>query len=237
MVAGPCGEILLSVGSEGRWEAGDLHLARGTAWVEACGAPLRIFAEGLEGHVEVTEGRVVLQHGQAPGTAFWMASACAGEDAWRIGVSEGEAFLVTGTRRQRLTGGMEGLPADPRRWSREAPFQLRDAVRAFSVPEGFFVGEILLMKRVREAGADVLFRAGGRGWRLPLGAHLPEGKGWVRLRLETGPGGIRFLAGGREVLRVPVSGLPSMLHASDEAPAFGLKAWGGDVEVKEARWR
>ena len=110
-------------------------------------------------------------------------------------------------------------------------------MRSFPAPESRFVGEILLRKRTAEAGTDVLFQAGGRGWRIPLGAHLPSGDGWVRLRLERGQDSVRFLAGGREVLSVPPEALGSLLHPAPDAPAFGIRAWGGDVEVREVRWR
>jgi hypothetical protein len=96
------------------------------------------------------------------------------------------------------------------------------------------VAEALVRKRQRAAEAAVLFAG---GWQIPLGTHLPESEGWVRLRLESGGGQVRLLAGSREVLASPLAGLSSVAYPAGERAVFALLAWGEDVEIREARWR
>jgi hypothetical protein len=104
------------------------------------------------------------------------------------------------------------------------------------LPEGAWIGEVLLRKGEDTAETALLFRAGGKGWQVPLGAHLAKGDAWVRFRLEVGGGHLRLLGGARELLNCPVERLSEHAYAAEAFP-FGIQAWGGDMEVRQGRWR
>ena len=76
----------------------------------------------------------------------------------------------------------------------------------------------------------------GKGWSVPLGANMMgAGEGWWRLRVSVDASSSRVLLGDREVAGYAASELPRKLMPGPRG--LGLKAWGGVIEVKDARWR
>jgi hypothetical protein len=59
----------------------------------------------------------------------------------------------------------------------------------------------------------------------------------VRLRIEAGTGRVRLLAGGREYFSAPLSAIGEKALPSHGLDALALRAWGGDLEIREVRCR
>lgn len=116
--------------------------------------------------------------------------------------------------------------------------RIRDDRRSLldPAPAGGYVFEALLRKRQAAAEVGLAFHAGGRGWEIPVGDNLlAAGEPWKRLRIEASPAGCRILLGSREILRRGAGELAREAWPREEG-GIGLKAWGGDLEVREARW-
>lgn len=258
ILLGATAEVCLPAGSRGAIEEdGGLRLEAGEAWVETAGDPVRIRAAGLPGPVELLDGamsvRIGSQSPRAGRAGLFLREAVAGEEAGgEIVVVRGEARLEGGPvlragdahRWGGGAGGVAGGPIDlgrdPRAWRMLAgPQRIREALRDLA-REGLpppFAAEAVLCKKDRSAEAALVFRARGRAWQVPLGAHLPVERGWVRLRLEAGGGRVRVLAGGREILECAEAELEARAYPAAEGASLGILVWGGDVEVREARAR
>jgi hypothetical protein len=251
LMVGSAGQVAMAPGSRGCLDgSGSFRLEEGSAWVEAAGEPLRIALAGWDGTLELQDAEVLVHAGPAPvvRASLFLGTAWGEEGAWGITVLRGEALVRAGAETRRLTAGQAlGVPAaiqDPRGWTcvPGGPWSVRDGLQAFlpSSQTGLglpCVAEIVLRKKDSAAEAALLFEAGGRTWQVPLGVHLPMARSWLRLRLELGGDRVRVLAGDTEILRCAAGALASFSYPVPEKAAWGLKAWGGDVEVREARWR
>ncbi len=258
ILLGRSAEVSLEAGARGRVlpSGPGFELQCGTARAEAVDTALRLTVPGQAGELELLGGSLVLEVAEASrvqASAFFLSEAFAGEPSCRFLLERGKAFWVRDGERHPVeagTGfrwGADGPSPDPWRpfsgtgWRSLAgmPLQLRDGVHPLPGPprDGAFVAEFLVRKRVPAAEADLLFTAGGKSWRLPLGAQLPAGEGWVRLRLEQGGSRVRFLAAGAEIFSAQGAQLETFLHPVPTGEALALRAWGGDVEIGEVRWR
>ena len=71
---------------------------------------------------------------------------------------------------------------------------------------------------------------------MPLGSALPAGRGWVRLAVEVRAGWCRVTAGSKSLVSCPFGELPLKAYPS-ERRGLALKAWGGELQYREARFR
>lgn len=249
-MVGKSGKLSLTPGSLARLENGKeerpgIHLERGTAWIEAAGEPIRLSMPGCGGILEVLEGEVLAQVSapEAGIAALMLRSAGADVGAWGLWVLKGEAKVLGPETRvlkagDRL-GNLQRKPLDFRGWEEAAggSRRLRDVVAVFSPPLSEpFVSEMLLAKRDPAAEAALVFSVGGKTWRMPLGAHLPA-QGALRLRLEAGGDRVRLLAGERELFACAPGRLGEIAYPETAPAGWGLKVWGGELEVLGAHWR
>ena len=161
----------------------------------------------------------------------------------RINGSKDEQKVAAGQEACPASGGgwtLLPIPVPPDGWlPLETPPSLRDQEVALALaPEGDYSYEILVRKVDPSAECALLFVAGGRSYEIPLGAALPALKagGWTRLSVEVRDGWCRAVSGPCVLVSSPVSGLPLKTH-SGSLTGLGLRAWGGDVGVSQARWR
>lgn len=249
VMVGSAGQIAMAPGSRGRISgARAFRLERGIAWVAAVGEPLRITLMGWEGTLEMEDADVLVHVDSAPAAraGLFLGTAWGREGVWGVSVLRGEVTVRSADGTRRLGAGqvLGVLPPsirDPRGWRivPGGPWAVRDGIQAFlpSGPGLPCVAEVLLRKKDSAAEAALLFEAAGRTWQVPLGVHLPVDRGWVRLRLELGTGKVRLMAGGEEVLSCRPEALPALSYPAAGKTPWGIKAWGGDVEIREARWR
>lgn len=237
-----------------------LRVLEGTLWVEAPGEPIRILAG--EAVVSAEETMLLVEMPRPAGAAGFpfLREALAGDAAGRLRVLSGAATVRRpGIAVVRVAAGQELLldaarpsqiPADqPPTWRGDGgwertpgslPARLREGRLVLAPPGGealrsSYVWETRFRRIDLTAGAAVCFEAGGRGWELPLGAPLGEGTGWVRVRVEVRDGWVRVRAGAYEMLSARVETLAGRLETV--APVCGLRAWGGDLEIADSRWR
>lgn len=241
ILLGAAGEAVLAPGSLARTEGATLRLERGGAWVEARGEEVRLEASGMEGWVLLKEGRVSLvAAGQE--ASLLLREARAGE-GWGLRVVEGEAEWVRAEGRLALPAGTllgRGAPGSgpSQGWRAGSGGRVRQGVLVMApgLERASYVAEALIRKGDREAEAAILFRAGGRGWQVPLGVHLPVNT-WVRVRVEVATGSVRIWAGGRSILSETPERLALQAYPVEGGHAWAVKAWGGDLEARGARWR
>lgn len=159
----------------------------------------------------------------APSTLSWLAEARASTGP--------SVFLVRG---EAGTLPLSQAPWNPSTgWHTVPGGRIRDGLLPLGNPAGDFEWEAL----VRRPDERALFGAVWPGWKFPLGygAVGPAGA-WIRLRLERRQGWTRLVVGPVEVLRASDRDLAAKAYSSD-SDSPGIYAWGGDVEVAEARWR
>ena len=248
ILVGASGEISLAQGARGRWLGKVFQIEQGRAWVESAGDLVSVSFPGGEGVLRVEDGLVEVQVGSPDvRVSLLLSEAWAGEPGASVRVVRGRAEWVSASGRKLLTEGQswgscapckegedrnwEAAPGLPARWH-EGTLTLLPA--GHPLPR---VMEVLLRKRDRTAEGALLFSAGGRVWRVPLGSHLPAGDGWIRLRMESGGGRVRLLVGGSPFFDVSESGLAAVAYPDPGEAVWALKAWGGDLEAREARWR
>lgn len=236
---GPTAEAALAPGSKGLLEpSGRFRLEEGQAWVESSNDRILVSVAGWDGTLEFSDGAVALQS-RPKRVSFLMRDAWAGEEAWGITVVRGSARAGDRILSAGESLGSGAPRADFRGWRSlpKAEGRLKDSVRVL-LPEapGAYAVELLVRKRLPTAEGALLFRHGGKGWEVLLGKMLTSG-GWVRLRLEVSPGRVRLLAGERERFSRRPEDLGAVLPPAESASALALRAWGGDLEITEARWR
>ena len=238
-VLGSTAEAALAPLSRGGIAAdGSFHLEAGRAWVESSGDPVMVSVAGFDGILEVSDGAMALKVDQARPLSLLMGEAWAGEEGWGITVVRGTAKAGDRILSAGESLGLGAPKEDFRGWTnlKSADGLLKEGTRTLLSEASSYVAELTVRKRQPEAEGALRFRSGGKGWELLLGAQLPA-SGWVRLRVETSPDRLRFLAGGRECLSRPPGELQDVLYPSPEGSALSLKAWGGDLEIRDARWR
>jgi hypothetical protein len=190
----------------------------------------------------------------APGFS-WVASAWAEEGPGEVllAVRRGRLKVLSGARRTILGPGQgmrlrgEAWSEDPRLsgrawWGRggwkgivSTPVLLRDSARDFpEIPAGRdFVLEALVRKRDPSAELGLRIPFKGRTYEVPVGASL---KGEGRVRVEVASGCCLAWAGGDCLVRCRLEDLGD--RASEGAGSgVGLRAWGGDLEIREVRCR
>lgn len=196
------------------------------------------------GEIQATMTDGALAAEMPPASVAWLLRDARASEAPRLTVLRGQALLGTG---QMLAAGQslgqaaswQGSASWTRLLANGEVAKVRDAARLFlqDPPEAGYVFEALVRKLERRAEAGLVFRAGGSGWEAPLGENLlPAQAGWSRVRIEAGQGWCMATVGMRKVVSRPVPELGRELASSGER-GVGLKAWGGDLEVREARWR
>lgn len=226
-------------------------LIRGALHLDAPGEAMTLKAG--EALLTFEDASLTLEIMGRPAPLAWLASVFAEDGAgvrvavWRgsveatIGGSpkttlkEGQGALIQGGRLipEQTSGwrGTEGwMPLEP------APFSLRDAARELlhEPPQGYVL-EALVRKRLPVAELGVRMPGASGVYELPVGGSL-QAAAWTRLRLERRRGWHRISLGSSEVLSGPESRL-RRAGALVEGKGVGLRAWGGDVEVKQVRWR
>lgn len=206
------GEVLLdSPGEDVTLLAGDLTIRFRDATVLVEVLPVRVSWLVKEAFADDGSARVKVLRG----------SADVGERTLQAGQGIGEPSAWSPPAWTGLPGGV-----------------IRDASLPLlpSPPEGGWVLEALLRKKTEQAEVGVLFPAAGKGWEIPLGGSLlPVREGWTRLRIEVRPDACRVTVGSRTALDRPSSQLGLEAWSVPKGGA-ALKAWGGELEVRDARW-
>lgn len=239
-VLGPTSEAALAPLSRGGLsQDGRFRLEEGRAWVESSGDPIRISLAGWDGALEVSDGAVGLAVRPAR-VSFQMGEAWAGEESWGITVVRGNVKAGDRILSAGESLGSGAPKEDFRGWKAlpKAEGAFRDSARALQeagVPPSY-TAEFMVRKKQVEAEGALRFRAGGKAWEFLLGEQMPS-SGWVRVRLEVSPARVRLLAGGRECLAAAPERLGALIYPSDAGEALAVRAWGGDLELKEVRWR
>lgn len=251
LLAGRATAVTLRSGSRAEVIGTALKLMDGSAWVEDPGEPVEIRIPG--GSISVTKGILLVEIPKTE-AAVWLRAACADEGGIRLLVVSGSALLIPDggepvavTAGQEASLGASGVDG-PRAaaspawrgdggWQRfqPMPMQWRDGVKVLAPGAEAYVWEAVLRRSTPTATAGLRFRAAGRCWEMPLGAPLAQAEGWLRVRVEVRGGLARIRAGSYEMLREPLATLERKLDAVGGEP--GLRVWGGDVEVSEARWK
>lgn len=229
---GPTAVASLSPGSKGTGKEGAFHLEEGLAWVESSGEVVKVTLAGWDGVLEIADGAAAVQARPAR-MSLWMRESWAGEESWGITVVRGTAKVGDRILEAGETLGRGTPREDFRGWKALPGGVFRDSVRTLLPGETSFVAEILVQKRQSDAEGALLLGTGGELW---LGALLPS-SGWVRLRVEVSDEKVRVLAGSRECLSCRPEELPRLLYPGRGGAALGLRAWGGNLEIREARWR
>lgn len=160
---------------------------------------------------------------ESPAGLSWIGDAWAG--------SGPTAFLLRGEAGTLKRSQAPWSPAQG--WHEVGGGRIRDGLLPLGNPAGDFEWEALVRRKDERA----LFAAVWPGWRMPLGfgAVGPAGA-WIRLRLERRAGWTRLRVGGLEILGASDAEIAAKAYPSDSKTP-GIFAWGGDVEVAEARWR
>ena len=247
-----CGEALagrailleLEPGGLAKCDKGELLLERGLLRIETPGEALVLRIGGLK--AEMSQG-ILLAEALPVKTSGLFREALAGEaPGARITLLSGSVRLETPEGSLTLQPGQSygGAPlAWPGKgvWTILAERQLsfRESSRTLlaSPPAGGYLFEALVRKRQESAELGIRFAAGGKGWEVPVGANLlPTGEGWSRLRISAGSSACAISLGGRSLLSLLVLEL-SRNVVSAPSPEVALRAWGGEIEIREARWR
>lgn len=249
VLVGRTGRFTLRVGTRARLQGLEAVLGQGCLLVEGSGETLRVCVG--EARVESSRGKVLVEAGPAGPVAGWLRSAWAAAASGRVLVLEGEAALARPDGAfLRLCAGEEAdlaagpvRPASPAPWRGEAgwedleglPLRLGRESRILAPGDlaGDFAWEALCSRLGPTASVGISFPAGGAGWELPVGGAWTGEV--LRVRVTCRHGWIRIEAGAREVLRCRFPDLPRRVGTGPAA--CGLRAWGGEVEVREARWR
>ncbi len=249
---GRSGALTARAGSRFKVSGARVDLERGALRLAARGEPLTAAWPG--GEVALLRGELLLETDPPPPPrSFLLRDAQAGAGGVRIWVLEGEARLLLDGRPERLAageavrvGGRTAVRmAEPPAWKGGAwrgleglPFLLRDGFRPLGpadLPQDYR-WEVVLVRRTPESAVALAFPAGGAGWQLPLGQGLMGAPGSpVRVAVEVRAGWVRLEIGGRELATQQATGFKGRLEPHG-ARVPGLKAWGGDVEILEARW-
>lgn len=264
LILGQAGSLTLKGGSRllirRQGPAPELTLLEGALWLENPGEPLILRAG--EAMVQVEDAVLLLERfPRARKTgALWLSEALASEveAGARLCVISGTVLLrVEGQEERRLEAGQEALlqaggklrvsPLGPlslswrgdQGWARPAglPLRLEAGEHALAHParEDAWAWEALLRRADPRAAASLCFVADGKGWQVPLGVPWGEPGKLLRVRMELRDGWVRLVAGPYEILRKPLAALPEM---GEPGPAiWGLKVWGGSLEVVDSRWR
>lgn len=246
LVLGRASALTLKPGSRAQVTAEGVTLLEGALWLEDPGEPLTLQAGGSK--VEVTQATLLLEMGASPKVSFWLQEALASEGGARLVVLTGSA-RVKGTE---VKAGEEMLlesgvvrPASALAWRGDEgwkgweglPLRLKEGAHPLA-PEALqdgYVWEALVRRLNPEAALGLRFAAGGKGWQVPLGA--PGAGALVRVRVEVRGGWVRLQAGGTEILRRPVEALQGKGGLDPAEARCGLRVWGGELEVVEARWK
>ncbi len=255
--------VLASIRQGGtlRVEGSRLELVSGALHLDSPGEAVSV--QAASGLLALEDGEVSLELLRKPGTLSWLASAYADqaeEAPWiRLVVWRGQASLVLGGEKTSLQAGqgvlMEGGRLTLDKSLRSAawrgltgwvdlvhePLVLKDSARDFlSVPhqdgKKGYVLEVLLRKRVPIAELSLRLSSEAGTFEFPVGAYLTASEQWTRIRLECQGGWCRASVGSSEIVSCAGTALERM-GLRMEAGGVGLRAWGGDVEVKEVRWR
>lgn len=242
---GPSALLTLEPGGRVRRKGQAWELLQGTLLAETGGETVPLAVGSLE--LELLEGALSLEAGKGRPTAFLLAEAWASEAGVRVTLHRGRARagarMLEGPSGWSWDGSnLESAPArpEPSSWTALDPGPpLRESRRVLlpSPPAQGYVLEALIRKRDLRAESAASFEAFGQGWEIPLGGDLlPAGEAWRRLRVTVDPAGCQVFLGGKEALRETASTLP--LKASPVVPdGSGIRAWGGAVEIRDARWR
>lgn len=260
LVLGRSASASFSEGASFRVEGASLHLASGRAWVDTPGEPVQIVVgpvRVLLDDAEVEAGWRQPAPFDAASFPFMMGEAAAaegeGEGVLYVCVLRGEAMVEAAGGRTRLTAGQEarwkaaglvvgvcssGSGRKTFAWIELQGGTARDGSLAFAAqPHGDYRLEFLVRKRSPLAESAVGFAAAGRPWEVFLGSALPEGEGWIRVAVEARGPSCRVVAGPQVLVDGPLSELVRKAYPGPPSPALAVRAWGGDVEVRQARWR
>jgi hypothetical protein len=178
----------------------------------------------------------------------WLAAAHADEvPALSVVVRRGRISLRAGDlllALQEGEGGVwrqgrfdRGTPAcwEPAPWRKlDVPALLRDGVLELPVPSGGYLIEMLVSRKDPRAELGLRLAAGGRVFEIPVGSAW-RGAGWTRLRLAVGGGRCRASVGGVPLVDSALEALGRWPEAAGKEP--GIRAWGGDLEIRDVRWR
>lgn len=221
--------VTLAEGASARVSGSTVRLEKGLIRIESPGEKVTLEAGALK--VELAEGELLAERAPVR-TSLILRDAWAGDDAVRLTLVRGIARVG-----DRILKAGESL-GEPLAW-RETGWTSLDASPRIllTAPPAHYVLEALVRKRQESAEVEAVIVASGKGWSVPLGANLMSaGEGWWRLRISVDAASARVLLGDREVAAYAPSELPRKLMPA-AAQGVGLKAWGGVVEVKDARWR
>lgn len=235
----------LSRGGMVAWDPeGRLVLESGELALESPGEPVRLRIGSLK--AELSEGRLVAGFLPEPSDHAWVASAWASEPGRPfVRVEEGKARvgdkeMSKGWEARLVPGGalevVEAIPV-PSGWTVLSGIAdvVRESRAALPVPAGELRFEVLLRKG-KGAECALAFQVGGEAYEVMLGSALPEGGGWVRAAVEIRSGWCRATAGEEVLVDCPVADLPKRAYPVRD-PGWGLRAWGGNVELRGVRWR
>lgn len=227
-----------------------LTLKRGACRVDAPGEAVSLKAGGSL--LNLTDAAVSLEILEKTTSFSWLGSAHAAEEpevriaVWRGRVEAAGRTLDAGQgamlRGQRLIPDAQALETAWKGiggWLALESVSLRNSIQEFLPypPAEGYVLEALVRKRVPTAELGLRLPAADGVYEFPLGALLPPSEAaWTRLRVECHRGWCRAAAGQAELVSCPLSDLGNTGRRA-EGQGVGLRAWGGDVEVKEVRWR
>lgn len=237
-VLGPTATAALAPGSRGGLDArGRFRLEEGLARVETSGEAVHISIG--EEILEVLDGALALQAGSRK-LSWLLREAEAGGGDWGVTVLRGTAKAGDRILKAGESLGSGASLEDFRGWNPLTASEglFRNGARTLLPAEApsAYVAEFRVRKRQSSAEGALLFRAGGKPREVVLGGQLPS-SGWVRLRLEISAARVRLLVGGRTSFACTPGGLDVLTYPSEHPAALSLKAWGGDLEIGEARWR
>jgi hypothetical protein len=257
-MVGRSGAAILAPGGRARLLGDRLHLEAGDLRLESPGEPLVLEAAGAR--VDLESGILLAEEvrgGDAGAAALLFRQACAADDAAvvlrllegvaRVRDATGASRDLSADRWVRVRRGVvesSGAVQGPPRWRGDGgwrrlegfPKRLPEGSHPLGPPSGKVqVWEAVLRRARPSAYAGLLFEAEGKTWLLPVGSPLGTEGEWLRIRATLSGGWVRVQAGGFELLRCPLSTLPGRLDAAEGG--FGIRVWGGEVEVREVRWR
>lgn len=256
-VLGASGKVCATPGASwSRAEDGAVLLERGALVLEAFGERAVLLLPGLV--AETSEGVLAAEAGGEARTSAWtgfLAEALAESPTGRLTVVSGHAHvraegstvdvdLGPGASVRAERGAL--LACAPVAWRGpdwSSPLRseglLRDAQEILlpqPPPEGCVL-EVLVSKRSERAELGAILQAGGRGYLAVLGSNLLGlGEGWTLLRVSCGHGRVRVTVGEKDVLDLPEADLETRFPV-EAAAGVGLKAWGGEIAFRRARWR
>ena len=240
--------VLLSLRKDSRVRVGRtagpvvLELERGALFVESPGEPVLLRMGDLR--AEFLDATLAAETGW-DGRDGMKVTALRGSVALSLGI---EARTLDAGQSMRVVEGVLEVTGAVHCWTGDQAWSpageaglIRDGSRSFlSEPsQTGYVFEALIRKRSASAEAGLLFQAGGKSWLAPVGeGFLPEREGWCRVRITVAPDACRITLGMREFISCRVQALDSMAQpAAGKDRGVGFRAWGGDLEVSQPRWR